>query len=290
MTASSPICEPTATPAATRATISQQPAVTPSVPVLTIAGSDSGGGAGIQADLRVFSRLGVFGTTALTAITAQNTLGVVDMAALSPALVRAQIDAVVADLRPQAVKSGMLANADIVRVVAAALRDHGLRPYVLDPVMVSSSGTTLLSADGVEALRRELLPLAILVTPNLSEAAVLTGVKAHAVSDVAGMERAARTLVHDGGVSAALVTGGHLDGPSTVDVLYDGSGTPVHFRHGRIITRHTHGTGCTLSAAVTARLALGDSLPTAVRAAIRYVHRALRRPPGLGSGTGPIGC
>jgi hydroxymethylpyrimidine/phosphomethylpyrimidine kinase len=253
---------------------------------LTIAGSDAGGGAGIQADLRVFSRLGVFGTTAVTAITAQNTVAVYQWEAVSPALVRAQIDAIASDLRPRAIKSGMLANAEIARVVATALRDHALTPYVLDPVIAASTGATLLSTDGVEVVRRELVPLAALVTPNLAEAAALTG---EPVDDLAGMERAARALVDRLGAHAALVTGGHLGGPNAIDVLYDGAQPPIRFRHRRLTTRHTHGTGCTLSAAVVARLALGDSLLDALRAAIRYVQRALKHPPGLGAGNGPVG-
>ena len=253
---------------------------------LTIAGSDSGGGAGIQADLRVFTRLGVFGTTAITAVTAQNTVGVDRWESVSPALVRAQIDAVASDLRPQAVKSGMLATADIARVVASALRDHALTPYVLDPVIGASTGATLLSADGITVLRRELLPLAALVTPNLAEATILTG---ESVTDLAGMKRAARVLVDQLGARAALVTGGHLDGPHVTDVFYDGRETPVRLRHGRIATRHTHGTGCTLAAAVAARLALGDSMLLAVRAAVRYVHRALRHPLEVGAGSRPVG-
>jgi hydroxymethylpyrimidine/phosphomethylpyrimidine kinase len=157
---------------------------------------------------------------------------------------------------------------------------------VLDPVIAASTGAVLLSPDGVEVVRRDLLPLAALVTPNLAEAAVLTG---EPVTDVSGMERAARALVDRLGARAALVTGGHLSGPGAIDVLYDGAQPPVRFRHRRLTTRHTHGTGCTLSAAVTARLALGDSLTDAVRAAIRYVQRALQRPPGLGASNGPIG-
>ncbi len=254
--------------------------------VLSIAGSDSGGGAGIQADLRVFARLGVFGTTAITAITAQNTMGVYRVSPVDPGMVRAQIEAVTGDLEPRAMKSGMLANADIVHEVAAAIRDY--RPassaYVLDPVMVASSGATLLEPDAVAALRDELLPLADLVTPNLDEAQSLTG---SPVSDVMGMARAARLLVDRWGARAALVTGGHLAGPSTVDVLYDGS--VHHFTHRRIVTQHTHGTGCTLSAAIAAFLALGEELPVAVGSGIRYVRRAIRHAPALGSGTGPVG-
>jgi hydroxymethylpyrimidine/phosphomethylpyrimidine kinase len=205
---------------------------------------------------------------------------------IGAALVRAQIDAVATDLRPDAVKSGMLANADIVRAVASALRKHGLRRYVLDPVILASSGTPLLDRAGVRALRRELIPLATIVTPNLAEAAALTG---EHVADVAAMRRAALLLVDRDGAQAALVTGGHLTGTTTVDVLYDGKVAPRLFRHRRVMTRHTHGTGCTLSAAIAARLALGDPLPTAVAAALRYVHRALLHPPSLGTGPGPIG-
>jgi hydroxymethylpyrimidine/phosphomethylpyrimidine kinase len=253
---------------------------------LTIAGSDSGGGAGIQADLRVFARMGVFGTTAITAVTAQNTLGIHQWMPIGAALVRAQIDAVVTDLPPDAVKSGMLANADVVRAVARALRTHELRRYVLDPVILASGGTPLLDHAGVKALRRELIPIATLITPNLAEAAALTG---EPVSDVAGMRRAALLLVDRDGAKAALITGGHLTGPAPVDVLYDGNTAPRLFRHRRVATRHTHGTGCTLSAAIAARLALGDPLVAAVTTALRYVHRALLHPPTLGAGHGPIG-
>lgn len=253
---------------------------------LTIAGSDSGGGAGLQADLRVFARLGVFGTSAVTAITAQNTTRVVRWSPVAVSLVRAQIDAVAVDLRPHALKSGMLADAAVVRAVASAIRHHGLGRYVLDPVIVSSSGAVLLDRNGVSALRRSLIPLATLVTPNLTEAEALTG---ETVRDLAGMERAARWLVDRGGARAALVTGGHLSGPVAVDVLYDGGAAPVRFRHRRIKTRHTHGTGCTLSAAIAAHLARGAALDDAVRSGMSYVHRALSRPPRLGAGHGPLG-
>jgi len=257
------------------------------VPIaLTIAGSDSGGGAGVQRDLRVFARLGVYGTTALTAVTAQNTVAVLRAVPLAPALVRAQIDAVVQDLRPDAIKSGMLATAGVVRAVATAIQHHALRVYVLDPVLRASTGKRLLDRQGVAALRRSLLPLATLVTPNLAEAAALWGEQ---VTDVPSMVRAARWLVDRGGSHAALVTGGHLSGPTAVDVFYDGTAAPRAFRHRRVATRHTHGTGCTLSAAVTAHLALGAPLVDAIRAAMAYVHRALRRPLRLGAGHGPIG-
>src|SRR5918998_6902971 len=184
---------------------------------LTIAGSDSGGGAGIQADLKTFHRFGVFGTSVITAITAQNTRGVRGWTAVPTDLIRQQLDAVVEDLRPAAVKSGMIADPDVVRTVAEGLRAHGLRPYVLDPVMVATSGDPLLTPDAIDAIRRELVPLADLVTPNLDEAALLVG---EPVRDVPAMERAARRLVDEGGARAALVKGGHLTGPVTTDGLY----------------------------------------------------------------------
>ena len=250
---------------------------------LTIAGSDSGGGAGIQADLKTFHRFGVFGTSVITAITAQNTLGVSAWTATPLDLVRAQIDAVATDLRPGAVKSGMLADAGVVRAVAEGLRAHRLSPYVLDPVMVATSGDPLLEQNAIAAIRDELFPLATLVTPNLDEAVLLIGEQ---VRDVASMERAARMMVEDLGAKAALVKGGHLPGPEAIDVLYDGS---MHrFRHPRIDTRSTHGTGCTLSSAIAAHLALGDSLADAVQQSLDWVHEAIRSAPGLGAGNGPL--
>ncbi len=229
--------------------------------------------------------MGVFGTTAITAITAQNTRAVVRSVPIAPSLVRAQIDAVAGDLRPAAVKSGMLGTAGTARAVAAALRRHALTPYVLDPVIRASTGRALLDRAGVAVLRRELIPLATIVTPNLAEAGALVG---EAVTDLTSMVRAARWLVERGGAGAALVTGGHLEGPASVDVLFDGTAAPRVFRHRRIATRHTHGTGCVLSAAITAHLAKGASLERAVRAAMTYVHRALLHPPRIGRGHGPV--
>ena len=250
---------------------------------LTIAGSDSGGGAGIQADLKTFHRFGVFGTSVITAITAQNTRGVSAWTATPLDLVRAQLDAVATDLRPAAVKSGMLADAGVVRTVAEGLRAHALRPYVLDPVMVATSGDPLLEPSAIAAIREELFPLADLVTPNLDEAALLLGAP---VRDVAAMERAARTMVERFGARAALVKGGHLAGPDAIDVLFDGA---LHqFRHPRLETRSTHGTGCTLSAAIAAHLALGDSLGDSVAKSLDWVHDAIRTAPGLGDGNGPL--
>ena len=259
--------------------------IRPSMPIaLTIAGSDSGGGAGIQADLKTFQRFGVFGTSAITAITAQNTVGVTAWEAVESWLVRAQIDAVVADLRPVAVKSGMLADVSIVEAVAASIREHSLSTYVLDPVMVATSGDTLLGPDATTAIRDTLIPLALLVTPNLDEAELLLGGE---VRDVFTMKAAAEALVRKHGARAALVKGGHLEGEDTVDVLYCDGEAKV-FTHARLVTTSTHGTGCTLSSAITAQLAHGVPLIPAVRTALDYVHAAIKSAPGIGSGHGPL--
>jgi len=256
----------------------------PRVIALTIAGSDSGGGAGIQADLKTFMRYGVFGTSVITAVTAQNTVGVSAWERVSPALVRAQIDAVAQDLRPAAIKSGMLGDTEVIRAVAAGVRTHALKPYVLDPVMVATSGDPLLAPDSVSAIVDELFPLASLVTPNLDEVAILTGERPN---DVAGMERAARELVTRRGARAALVKGGHLDGAELTDVLFDGRAIR-RFSHARVDTSSTHGTGCTLSAAIAAALALRVPLDGAVELGLEYVRRALVSAPGLGAGHGPL--
>ena len=254
-----------------------------SLPVaLTVAGSDSGGGAGIQADLKTFHQFGVFGTSAITAITAQNTTGVSAIHPVPLEDVRAQIDAVVSDLRPEAAKTGMLATAELVEVVAAALRAHRVSALVVDPVMVATSGDRLLEQDAEAALRTHLLPLAHVVTPNLKEAAILTG---REVRSVAQMSDAARALV-DAGTHAALVKGGHLEGDA-VDLLWDGENERV-WRHTRVDTPHTHGTGCTLSAAITAGLALGSPLMDAADRAITFIARAIATAPGLGHGRGPV--
>ena len=250
---------------------------------LTIAGSDSGGGAGIQADLKTFHRFAVFGTSAITAITSQNTLGVNGWVALEPSFVRSQIDAVATDLRPAAVKTGMLGTSDIVTAVASAIREHKLTAFVLDPVMAATSGDPLLDDAAVARVRTDLTPLAALITPNLDEVRMLLGTRP---CDADTMARAAETLVRDLGARAALVKGGHLDGSDVFDVLYDGDVRV--FRRSRIATTSTHGTGCTLSAAVAARLAVGDILHDAVDTALAYVHRAIATAPGLGAGHGPL--
>ncbi len=252
---------------------------------LTIAGSDSGGGAGIQADLKTFYRFGVFGTSVVTAVTAQNTHGVRGWAPMTPDLVSQQLDAVAEDLRPAAVKSGMLGEAEVVRAVAEGLRRHQLAPYILDPVMVATSGDPLLTQEAIEAIRRELLPLADLVTPNLDETEILLG--GEPLVDEDGMVVAAKRLVDDLGAKAALVKGGHLLGPQMVDVLYL-HGAIHQFRHERIDTTSTHGTGCTLSAAITAAMASGVQMLPAVMSALDYVNGAIRTAPNLGGGHGPL--
>lgn len=250
---------------------------------LTIAGSDSSGGAGIQADLKTFAAHGVFGMTAITAITAQNTQTVSRVLALPADMVVAQINAVLADIPPDATKIGMLATAAIAEAVAAALSRYQLPNVVLDTVMVAKGGAALLDDAAVAILRERLLPLATIVTPNVPEAEALTGLSIRTVSD---LERAAVRLI-ELGARAALVKGGHLDGPA-VDVLHDGKAS-THLSAPRLETRHTHGTGCTLSSAIVARLALGDDLASACRAAKTYVTEAIGRAPGLGQGHGPLG-
>ena len=252
---------------------------------LTIAGSDSGGGAGIQADLKTFHQFGVFGTSVVTAVTAQNTVGVRGWEALSVALVTRQIEALADDLPPHAFKSGMLATAELVEAVADAVARFRLPNYVLDPVMVATSGDRLLVREAETGIASRLVPLATLVTPNLDEAQILVG---DAVETVDQMERAARALVKMG-ARAALVKGGHLEdgGNDVVDVLATGAGV-TRFAHERLVTTSTHGTGCTLSAAVAAAFALGRPLERAVPDALDFVHRAMAAAPGLGRGHGPL--
>ena len=258
--------------------------MTPGPPIaLIIAGSDSGGGAGNQADLKTFHQFGVFGTSVLTAITAQNTVEVRRVATVDAALIRAQLDAVADDLPPAAVKTGMLATTEIVGLVAEAIAARGWRRYVLDPVMVSTSGHRLLDADAVAAISERLLPLTALVTPNLDEAELLTGMT---VRDPAAMDEAGRRLVALG-AGAALIKGGHLSGEELVDVLVTKAGIR-RIRHARLPTTSTHGTGCTLSAAITAGLALDRDLDAAVSDGLDFVARAIAAAPGLGSGNGPV--
>jgi hydroxymethylpyrimidine/phosphomethylpyrimidine kinase len=249
---------------------------------LTIAGSDSGGGAGIQADLKTFAALGVYGMSALTAITAQNTLGVQGVYELPADFVGLQIDSVVTDIGVDAVKTGMLANAEIIAVVAAKVREHALPNLVVDPVMVAKSGDPLLRPDAREALIRLLLPLAVIVTPNLHEARVLTGMDIRTVAD---MERAA-VAIHQMGARYVVVKGGHLAVGDSVDVLYDGEKF-THFPSPRVETKNTHGTGCTFASAIAAGLAKGLDVMEAVRQAKEYITLALRHALDLGQGHGP---
>ena len=249
---------------------------------LTIAGSDSSGGAGIQADLKTFAVFGVYGMTAITALTAQNTRGVSDIHPVPARFVRKEIDAVVSDIGVDAAKTGMLANAEIIRVVADAVRHHRIAPLVVDPVLMAQSGAPLLEDDAREALVRELLPLATLVTPNLHEAEVLTGLT---IASVADMQRAARALLALG-AHASLVKGGHLQHSEAIDVFDDGT-EPRTFSSPWVPTRHTHGTGCQLSAAIVAHLAQGRSLLDAVDGAKRFITVAIRRSLAIGQGDGP---
>jgi hydroxymethylpyrimidine/phosphomethylpyrimidine kinase len=251
--------------------------------VVAIGGSDSGGGAGIQADLLTFAAHGVWGATVVVAGTAQNTRGVVEVEPFTPRFVARQIDAVFSDMAPAAVKIGMLYGAAHVRAVAAGLRRHRARNVVLDPVLASTGGFSLLTEEGLRALRRELLPLTDLVTPNRGEAARLAGMaSAEAEDDLA---LAARRIA-DLGARAVLVTGGDAAGGRIRDFLWSGGSLRV-FEGRRIATRATHGTGCTLSSAVAANLALGFDLEESVARAIRYVRASLERGvyPGAGAGS-----
>ncbi|HSL11560.1 MAG TPA: bifunctional hydroxymethylpyrimidine kinase/phosphomethylpyrimidine kinase [Actinomycetota bacterium] len=252
--------------------------------VLTIAGSDSGGGAGIQADLKTFSALGVFGMTAITAVTVQNTRGVSSFEPLSPATVRDQITAVADDIGVDAAKTGMLASAEIVGAVADALEASNVPNLVVDPVFVSKHGHALLAPDAVEALRRRILPHAVLVTPNLPEAAGLAGID---VTERGDMRKAADAILAFG-ARAVLIKGGHLDGADAADLLVTGDGDERWLSEPRIDTPHTHGTGCTLSAAIAAHLGLGDDLMTAVERGKGFVTEAIRASLAIGTGIGPV--
>jgi hydroxymethylpyrimidine/phosphomethylpyrimidine kinase len=251
--------------------------------VLSIAGSDSGGGAGIQADLKTFSALGVFGMTAITAVTVQNTLGVESVEALSPSTVADQIHAVATDIGVDAAKTGMLANAAIVEAVAAAVAQTGIHRLVVDPVSVSKHGHALLEPDALAALRALIVPLATLVTPNLPEA---TGLAGFAVETRDDMRRAAGAIL-ELGARAVMVKGGHLAGDRAADLLVNADGEEW-LEQDRLDTPNTHGTGYTLSAAAAARLALGDSVPEAARAAKAFVTEAIRHALSLGQGIGPV--
>ena len=251
---------------------------------LTIAGSDSGGGAGIQADLKTFAALGVYGMSALTSITAQNTVGVQGIHDLPPEFVGLQIDSVLTDIGADAVKTGMVSNAQIIEVVAAKIKGYGVENLVIDPVMIAKSGDRLLREDAQEALVSSLLPLAKVVTPNLQEAQALSELE---IRSIQNMKEAAKAI-YDLGPQNVVIKGGHLPGES-VDLLYDGREF-FEFPGPRIETRNTHGTGCTFASAIAAGLAKGQDLSTAVQAAKEYITKALQGAAGweLGQGHGPV--
>jgi hydroxymethylpyrimidine/phosphomethylpyrimidine kinase len=250
---------------------------------LTIAGSDSGAGAGIQADLKTFAALGVYGVSVITAITAQNTVGVRAVQEIDPDVIASQLDAVADDFPIAALKTGMLSSAAIIETVVAGLRRHALRPLVVDPVMIAKSGDRLLREDAVDSLRRRLVPLAHVVTPNIPEAEVLTGRTIRTRGD----RVAAGHAIMDLGAHAVVIKGGHSEEDPIVDVLIDRDSVR-EFRAPRIATTSTHGTGCTFSAAIAAALARGDDLATAVGLARDYLSNALAQAPGLGHGHGPL--
>jgi len=250
--------------------------------ILTVAGSDSGGGAGIQADLKTIAAFGCYGASAVTAVTAQNTLRVSAVEELPPAIVQAQIEVVLGDIGADAVKVGMLANAEVVRAVAEALHPYRDLPIVVDPVMVAKSGDALLREDAVKALSELLLPLATVVTPNLPEAARLSGLP---VTSEAERTEAARRLASSG--AAVLVKGGHGEGEELMDLLYEGES--VHrFVHPRLDTSSTHGTGCTLSSAIACGLGQGRPLLESVAIAVDYLHGAIAAAFPVGGGHGPV--
>ena len=253
--------------------------------VLIVAGSDSGGGAGIQADIKTVTMLGGYASTAITALTAQNTLGVFDVMSVEPSFVREQIRAVLDDIGADAVKTGMLLSSKIIGVVAAELEARATNiPIVVDPVMVAKGGVALLQEDARVALVERLFPLAALVTPNVPEAEALTGLRVESVDD---LHRVAERILAFG-CAAVLVKGGHLPGDPVVDVLRTLDGIAEQFEGPRVPTRSNHGTGCTLASAIAAGVAEGLTLVSAVERARRYVTRALETAPGFGNGYGPV--
>jgi hydroxymethylpyrimidine/phosphomethylpyrimidine kinase len=254
--------------------------------LLTIAGSDSGGGAGIQADLKTFSALGCYGMSAITALTAQNTTGVRAIHAVPPQMLCDQIDAVIEDIGVDAVKIGMLHAPEIVQVVANAIERHQLRQVVLDPVMIATSGAVLIENEAVQALVQQLFPLVQLITPNLDEAGFLVG---HTLKNEADMEAAADQLLGLG-ARAVLIKGGHLSGDTVADLFVNCEAQKWWLRAPRIHSPNTHGTGCTLSSAIAAHLALGDPIPVAIEKSHAYIRQALKAGADVrtGAGSGPL--
>jgi hydroxymethylpyrimidine/phosphomethylpyrimidine kinase len=254
--------------------------------VLGIAGSDSGGGAGIQADIKTISALGCFATTAVTAVTVQNTLGVSYIHSVPPEIVTAQIKAVMDDIKPLAIKIGMIHTAALALAIASALKEYAGTPVVLDPVMVASSGHHLIEHDAINILKKELFPLSLLVTPNLDEAALLAGMS---ISNLEDMQMAAAHIIKTG-CNAVLVKGGHLEGTDLYDVFLDKTGYRHIFRSEAIDTQNTHGTGCSLSSAIASFIALGNDLVTSISKSKTYVHHAIEygKDVKTGNGHGPL--
>ena len=250
---------------------------------MTIAGSDSGGGAGIQADLKTFAAFGVYGTSVITAVTAQNTLGVAAIQEIDLPVIAGQIDAVMSDIGADAVKTGMLSSAEIIETVAAGITRHGIKNLVVDPVMVAASGDRLLREDAIGALKSVLLPLALVVTPNLPEAEVLVGSSLSGIDEI----RDAARVIAGMGAGNVIIKGGHMEGPEASDLLYDGAEFR-EFSAPRIDTNNTHGTGCTFSSAIASGLAGGKSVVDATAGAKRYVTEAIRCAYPIGAGHGPL--
>lgn len=249
---------------------------------MTIAGSDSGGGAGVQADLKTFASFGVYGTCVLSAVTAQNTHRVTDIFELPVSLIMHQIDAVMTDIGTNVVKTGMLSSTAIIESVADKLSAYSIKNLVVDPVMIAKGGDRLLQEDSVASIRTKLIPLASVVTPNTPEAAVLTGREVDTVEDA---KRAAKEIINMG-ASAVVVKGGHLDGPAT-DVLYDGRRFQI-FSSPRIESKNTHGTGCTFASAIAANMAKGKLLEESITLSKEYINSAIREARQVGSGHGPL--
>ena len=251
---------------------------------LTIAGSDSGGGAGIQADLKTFQAFNVYGMSVITSITAQNTVGVTDIFDLPTSIVSSQLDAVFSDIEPDAVKVGMLSNCEIIATVSEKLKQYQVKKLVVDPVMVSKSGARLLRADAEKYFRRTLLPLSYLITPNLEEAQIISGMT---IQNLTNAKKAA-IRIYDLGARNILIKGGHMEDEKAIDLLYDGS-SYVTFASDRYVSKNTHGTGCTLSSAITAELSKGKSLELAIQNAKKYISEAIKNAPNnIGHGFGPL--
>lgn len=251
--------------------------------VLSIAGSDSSGGAGIQADLKTFNALGCYGTSAITAVTVQNTLGVTGIHSIPDDIVQGQIKAVMDDIKPVAIKIGMVHSAELAVAIAAVLKAYPQIPVIFDPVMVSTSGHRLIESDTITTLQKELFPIARLITPNLDEAEILAAMK---ISTLGDMKEAASRMVQ-AGCNTVLVKGGHIKGADLFDVYLDRNGLEKIFRSGAIETQNTHGTGCTLSSAIAAFVALGNDMVRAIEKAKVYVHQAIVSGQDVKTGEGP---